>query len=219
VILTKGKLLLLGLTKASTFFSMFAALGVYWVEYGFWFGFGLVASIYLHEMGHVMALTRYGVEASAPLFVPGLGAFIRLKQEFHDPRQDARVALAGPLWGLIAALVCAGLYAAVRQPVFLALAHFGALINLFNLIPIWQLDGGRVFRSLNRPERWLAVTALATAWAATEDGLLLLMTIAGAIRTTVDRPSPRADRGALAQYIALLAMLATLAHSPYFKPL
>ncbi len=217
VIMGKGKLLLLGLTKTSTFLSMFASVGVYWVEFGFPFALGLVLSIYVHEMGHVFALSRYGVSASAPLFVPGLGAFIRLKQEFHSPRQDARVALAGPLWGLGAAVVCLVLHALLRYPVLLVLAHFGALINLFNLIPIWQLDGGRVFRTLNRPERWLAVTALATAWAVTGDGLLILLTAAGAFRAAIDRPSPESDRSATAQYIGLVAALSFLAYAPAFQ--
>jgi Zn-dependent protease len=169
VVFSKAKLLLLGLTKASTFLSMFAMVGVYWTAFGFWFALGLVLSIYVHEMGHVAALTRYGVPATAPLFIPGLGAVIRLKQGFTDPRQDARVGLAGPIWGLGAAVICALVFVATQQKVWAALAQFGALINLFNLMPIWQLDGGRAFRSMNRPQRWLAATSVATAWAITED--------------------------------------------------
>jgi Zn-dependent protease len=217
MVLSKAKLLLLGLTKASTFLTMFAAVGVYWTRFGFWFALGFVLSIYVHEMGHVAALTRYGVRATAPLFIPGLGAVIRLKQEFTDPRQDARVALAGPIWGLGAALFCAIAFALSRQPIWAALAQFGALINLFNLIPIWQLDGGRVFRSLNRPQRWLAVTALATAWAITEDGLLMLLMIVGAGRTVFDKPCDRPDRGALTQYIGLVAALSLMAYSPHLR--
>ena len=182
MVLGKAKLLLLGLTKASTFLSMFAWVGVYWAAFGLWFAVGLVLSIYVHEMGHVAMLTRYGIPASAPLFIPGLGAVIRLKQGFIDPRQDARVGLAGPVWGLGAALFCALVFVATGEKVWAALAQFGALINLFNLMPIWQLDGGRAFRSLNRPQRWLAATALATAWALTEDGLVLLIMLVAAAR-------------------------------------
>lgn len=217
-ILGKGKLLLLGLTKAGTFFSMFAAVGVYWTAFGFWFALGLVLSIYVHEMGHVAALSRYGVRASAPFFVPGVGAFVRLRQDFHDPRQDARVALAGPIWGLGAALLCALVYAATNEPIWKALAQFGALINLFNLMPIWQLDGGRVFRSLSRPQRWLAVAALATAWTITEDGILMLLVIVGAFRAAMDSTRPAPDRGALIQYVGLVAALSYLAFAPMFQP-
>jgi Zn-dependent protease len=216
-VLTKGKLLLLGLTKASTFLSMFAAVGVYWAHFGLWFAVGLVLSIYVHEMGHVAALARYGIPASAPLFIPGLGAFIRLKQGFVDARQDARVGLAGPIWGLGAALACGLLYVLTGQAIFAALAQFGALINLFNLMPIWQLDGGRAFRSLNRPQRWLAATGLATAWAITEDGLVLLLMIVAAGRALLDRPSDRPDRGALIQYLVLVAALSFLAYSPLLR--
>ena len=169
--ITKAKFLLLGLTKASTLFSMLAAFGVYWTVFGGWFALGLVLSIYVHEMGHVAALVRYGVPATAPLFIPGVGAVIRLQQSFIDPREDARVGLAGPIWGCAAALVCAATYLVTDEPLWGALARVGAWINLFNLTPIWQLDGSRAFHSLTRPQRWLAVTAVAFAWAFTGDGI------------------------------------------------
>ena len=102
-VLTKGKLVLAGLTKSGTFFSMALAFGVYWTAFGWKFALGLVASIYIHEMGHVAALHRLGIQASAPMFIPGVGAFVRLGQYPVDAREDARVGLAGPLWGLVAA--------------------------------------------------------------------------------------------------------------------
>ncbi|MFO0888863.1 MAG: site-2 protease family protein [Isosphaeraceae bacterium] len=216
-LLGKAKLLLLGLTKASTFLSMFAMVGVYWTQFGLWFALGLVVSIYVHEMGHVAALTRYGVPASAPLFIPGLGAVIRLKQDFTDPRQDARVGLAGPIWGLGAAIFCAVLFLLTEHKLWAALAQFGALINLFNLMPIWQLDGGRAFRSLNRPQRWLAAASLATVWAVTEDGLALLIMIVAAARALLDRPNDRPDRPSLVWYVGLVAALSFLAYSPYLR--
>jgi Zn-dependent protease len=209
-LLTKAKFLLLGLTKASTFLSMFLAFGVYWTAFGGPFALGLVLSIYIHEMGHVAALLRYGVAASAPLFVPGLGAFIRLNQAFSDPRQDARVGLAGPIWGMAAALVCAGVFALTRQPLWGALAHVGGLINLFNLLPIWQLDGGRAFRSLSRAQRWLALAGVATVWAITSEGLLVLLMLAGAARAALDKSESKPDAAILVQYIGLVAILSGL---------
>ncbi len=112
--LTKAKFLLLGLTKASTFLSMFLSMGVYWAAFGWKFALGLVLSIYVHEMGHVASLLRYGVKASPPLFVPGLGAMVRLRQSFTSPREDARVGLAGPLWGLGAAVFCYAVFLATQ---------------------------------------------------------------------------------------------------------
>jgi Zn-dependent protease len=214
VLLTKGKILLLGLTKASTFLSMFVSVGVYWTVFGGWFALGLVLSIYVHEMGHVVALMRYGIHAGAPLFVPGLGAFIRLRQELTDPKQDARVGLAGPMWGLGTALVCLAAYVLTQQPIWAALAQFGALINLFNLLPIWHLDGGRAFRSLNRSQRWLAVAAIAAAWAITDFGLLLLLLVGGAARTFMDKPSDKPDAGVLGQYAVLVWALSALSRLP-----
>ncbi|TMI71516.1 MAG: site-2 protease family protein, partial [Bacillati bacterium ANGP1] len=70
-VLTKAKLLLLGLTKAGTFFSMLLSAGLYWTIWGWKFAFGLVLSIYIHEMGHVQALQRNGIKATAPMFIPG----------------------------------------------------------------------------------------------------------------------------------------------------
>jgi len=97
-LLTKAKLLLFGLTKAGTLFSMLLSAGVYWTIWGWKFAIGIVLSIYVHEMGHVQALQRYGIKATPPMFIPGVGAVIRLKQYPATPREDARVGLAGPLW-------------------------------------------------------------------------------------------------------------------------
>jgi hypothetical protein len=91
LVLTKGKLLLLGLTKLSTFASMLAFFGVYWSLYGWKFALGFVLSIYIHEMGHVMALRKYNIAASAPMFVPFLGAFVRMRQYPSTVGEDARV--------------------------------------------------------------------------------------------------------------------------------
>ena len=213
-LLTKGKLLLLGLTKASTFFSMFAMMGVYWTVFGGWLAVGLVLSIYVHEMGHVFALMRYGVKASAPLFIPGLGAVVLLKQSLVDPKQDARVGLAGPIWGTAAALVCAGVYQLTSVPIWAALAKLGAYINLFNLIPFWQLDGARAFRSLNRSQRWLAIASIATAWALTDQGMLVLLLAVGVWHTIADKPANGTDPPIVAQYAILVMILSALSQLP-----
>ena len=210
MVLSKAKFLVLGLTKAGTFFSMFAFLGLYWAAFGWWFALGLVLSIYIHEMGHVAALLRYGIKASAPLFIPGLGAVIRLQQTLGDPRQDARVGLAGPLWGLGAAVASYGVFLASREPVWAAVARMGALINLFNLMPIWQLDGGRAFRAFSRPQRWLAATAIAVAWSLTDEGLLLLILLVAGFRAAFDKPSARPDGRSLVLYVGLVAILSAM---------
>ena len=120
---------------------MLLSFGVYWTMFGWPLALGLVLSIYIHEMGHMFALTRYGVKTTAPMFIPGIGALIRMQQPLGDPRQDARIGLAGPLWGLGAALAAGGLNLATGLPIFLVIARLGAFINLFNLLPFGSLDG------------------------------------------------------------------------------
>ena len=158
--LGKAKFLLMGLTKLPTLLSMLAWVGVYWSIWGWKFALGMGVSIYIHEMGHVWMLRRYGIRATAPMFIPGFGALVRLQQHPATVIEDARIGLAGPMWGLGAAAACFGLYHATGEQFWGALAQFGAIINLFNLIPIWQLDGGRGFRSLTRGQRWLAAIAV-----------------------------------------------------------
>jgi len=208
--LSKIKLLLLGLTKASTLFSMFLTMGVYWTLWGWPFAVGLVLSIYVHEMGHVAALVRYGIKADAPMFIPGLGAVIRARQHLSNPREDAQVGLAGPLWGLGAALACWGASFATGRPIFGGLAKVGAFINLFNLLPLWQLDGGRAFNAFSRKHRWLATVVLSVLWATTEEGLLLILTLGGAYRAAVDKAPAESDVLSLAEYLGLAVVLALM---------
>jgi Zn-dependent protease len=209
-LLTKGKLLLLGLTKASTVFSMVLSLGVYWAVWGWKFALGLVGSIYVHEMGHVAALNRYGIKASAPMFIPGLGAFITAKQPLHSEREEAMVGLMGPVWGLGAALATLGLWRATGEPFYGVIAKVGAWINLFNLIPVWQLDGAHGFRAMSRVHRIVAAVAIAGAFAATREGLLILLLIAAAA-TVFGQQARQPDRRAVLLYVGLVGVLALIA--------
>jgi Zn-dependent protease len=212
-VLTKGKFLLLGLTKATTLFSMLLSFGVYWTQWGAWFALGVVVSIYIHEMGHVAALRRYGVAASAPMFIPGLGALVRLKQSHLGARVNARVGLAGPVWGTAAALAAFAIGRVTGSPLWIAIAHVGAWINLFNLLPIWQLDGNRGFASLVRMHRWCATGSLALAWWLWPDGLLILLVIAAVVRSASSDAPIESDNAALASYVGLVLTLSLLGHA------
>lgn len=211
LVLFKGKMLLVGLTKASTFSSMLLSFGVYWTIFGWPLALGLVISIYIHEMGHVVALMRYGVKATAPMFIPGLGAVVRLRQSLDDPRQNARVGMAGPVWGLAAALGAWVLNLATGLPVFLAIANLGAMINLFNLLPFASLDGGRAFQSMSQSQRWLAVLGLGVIMSLTNgnevSGLLALLMIGGVFTTLAGKAPKAADRPGLASYLLIAAAL------------
>ncbi len=209
-VLAKGKLLLLGFTKLSTLFSMLLSLGVYWTAYGWRFAAGLVISIYIHEMGHVAWLRRYGLKAEAPLFIPGFGAFVKIKQSFDNPHQDARVGLAGPVSGLVTALLAYGISIGMHWPSWAAIAKVGAWINLFNLIPVWQLDGNRGFNALTRSERLAVLVVTASLWFVAREGMLLLILLLGASRTFREKGATEDDPIAFSQYVILLVSLTGL---------
>ncbi len=211
--LGKLKLLLLGLTKATTFLSMFAFFGLYWTQFGWALAAGLVVSIYIHEMGHVAALRRAGVAAGAPVFIPGFGALVLLKEHIDDPVQDARMGLAGPIWGLGAGLAAYAVYAYTRAPIWEAIAHLTGYINLFNLLPVWQLDGARGFHALSGRQRWLVAIALAAAFLITSQGLLLVLAAVAAFRALQPGAS-RPHAPTLAWFLVLIAGLSALATIP-----
>jgi Zn-dependent protease len=209
-LLTKGKLLLFGLSKVSTFSTMLLSIGAYWTLYGWWFAIGLVLAIYVHEMGHVYALRQFGFAASAPTFVPFLGAFVRMKQHPVSASEDARVGLAGPIWGTAAAIALFAAYYATGSGMLAAIAHFAAWLNLFNLLPVWQLDGGRGMRALDRRQRIILVCVMVATWAVTREGfLIVLAALAGYRLATKDWPAS-GDSKALLQFCSLIVVLGAL---------
>jgi Zn-dependent protease len=183
---------------------------VYWALYGWALALGVVLSIYVHEMGHVAMIRRYGFPASAPMFIPGLGAFIQLRGVRLPPIPDARVGLAGPVYGLGAALAALGAYYVSGVKVWGVIAHFGAWINLFNLIPVWQLDGSRGLHSLARSQRGLVLMAAATLWLLTSNPMLLLIAIGCGYRMFTRDWQAEPDHTGLAQFLALLTLLAAV---------
>lgn len=214
-VLTKGKLLILGLTKGGTLLSMFVSLGVYWQAFGWKWAVGVVASIYVHEMGHVAMLRHYGIPATAPMFIPGVGAVIRSRFYPQDVVAQARVGLAGPIWGLGAALTCYIIYQLTGQAAWGAIAEIGAGLNLFNLAPVWQLDGAHAFKALTREHRWIVVLAIAGAWALRRPtGVLLLvfllLFICAVIAAFSREAPPQADRRTLLEFAMLIAALTAL---------
>jgi Zn-dependent protease len=209
-LLTKGKLLLLGLTKASTVFSMLLSFGVYWTAWGMWFALGVVLSIYVHEMGHIAALRRFGIPATAPMFVPGLGAFIRLRAQRLSPREDARIGLAGPMWGLGAAGLAFAIGVAGGGPMWMAIARTGAWINAFNLLPVWQLDGNRGIAAIARNDRWLVAAAFVAGWTVAGDGLFVLLALTAVVRIFSQDAPESSDRAVLAKFGFLVLALAAI---------
>jgi Zn-dependent protease len=151
------------LLKFKFLFSMFVSAGFYVWLGGWWFGIGLIVLLFVHEMGHVIEAKRQGLPVSVPVFIPFMGALITMKQMPHNAWREARLALAGPLLGSAAALALYLLGAAYDSQQLKALAFLGFLINLFNLLPVIPLDGGRITAALH-PALWflgfLALLAL-----------------------------------------------------------
>jgi Zn-dependent protease len=150
----KALLLLLPKLKLlTTSGSMLVSVAAYSLIWGWRFAIGFVVLLLVHEMGHVIQLRREGIPASAPLFIPFLGAVVGAKSLGDDAVAEARVGLAGPVLGTLGAAACIPLYHATGNDLFRALAFTGFFLNLFNLLPVVPLDGGRAMAAM-APWMW-----------------------------------------------------------------
>jgi Zn-dependent protease len=150
----KAVILLLPKIKVfSTAGTMAVSLAAYAWIWGWQFGAGFIALLFVHEMGHVIALRREGIRASAPMFVPFLGAAISARSLGNDALAEARVGLAGPILGSVGAVACIPLWHATGNDLWRALAFTGFFLNLFNLLPVVPLDGGRAMAAI-APAMW-----------------------------------------------------------------
>src|SRR5213594_1317943 len=157
VLLAKAKSLIFLLPKLkllTTFGSMVVSIAAYGLLFGLPFAVGFVLLLFLHEIGHVIQLRREGIKASAPMFIPFLGAVISAKSMGRDAAAEARVGLAGPVLGSVASLVPLVLWLATGSDFWRALAYIGFFLNLINLLPVLPLDGGRAMAALS-PWIWL----------------------------------------------------------------
>jgi Zn-dependent protease len=156
--LAKFKAILLLLPKLkllTTAGTMLVSVAAYAVIWGFPFAAGFVVLLLVHEMGHVIALRREGIKASAPMFIPFLGAMITARSLGDNALAEARVGLAGPILGSIGSAACIIVYHATGNDIWRALAFTGFFLNLFNLLPVLPLDGGRAMAAM-APWMWFA---------------------------------------------------------------
>ena len=173
--------ILLKLKVVTTGVSMLVSIAAYAWIWGLPFAVGFVLLIFVHELGHVIELRRQGVPASAPLFIPFLGAVIGMKQLPDDAWKEARVALAGPILGSIGAVAFWIAGEAADSDVLIRLAFVGFFLNLFNLIPIVPLDGGRAAAALH-PAVWFAGLAMMIALLViSPNPILILIVILGGL--------------------------------------
>ena len=165
-LLAKLKAILLLLPKfklLATAGTMIVSIIAYGSIWGFAFGAGFVLLILVHEMGHVIQLRREGIKASAPIFIPFLGAVIGSRSLGDNALAEARVGLAGPVLGSIGAAVCLVVWHATGDAMWGALAYTGFFLNLFNLIPMVPLDGGRAMAAMS-PWMWAPGSRALRCW-------------------------------------------------------
>ncbi|MEX2252701.1 MAG: site-2 protease family protein [Thermoleophilaceae bacterium] len=218
----KGALLLLPKLKIfTTSASMLVSIGAYALIWGWKFAVGFVLLLLIHEVGHVIQLRREGIEASAPMFIPFLGAAIAAKSLGKDAAAEARVGLAGPILGSLGCLIPVGLYLLTGDELFKALAFVGFFLNLFNLLPVLPLDGGRAMAALTP---WMWVVGFAALIALTfvfPNPIMLLILLFGGMETwrrwkarktpesqKFHRVSPRTRVIVATVYVGLAALLA-----------
>jgi Zn-dependent protease len=180
----KGLLLLVPklklLTTTGTALVSVAAYSLFW---GWTFALGFVVLLFVHEMGHVIQLRREGIKATAPMFVPFLGAFISAKSLGENALAEARVGLAGPIVGSVGAGACLVIGDAANSDFFRALAYIGFFLNLFNLLPVVPLDGGRAMAAM-APWMWfVGLGALVALVLVIPNPILLIIILFAAIET------------------------------------
>jgi Zn-dependent protease len=200
--------------------SMLVSVAAYSLIWGWKFAVGFVLLIFVHEMGHVLQLRREGVKASAPMFIPFMGAVIWAKSLGRNALAEARVGLAGPVLGSVGAAALIPVASATGNDLYTALAFTGFFLNLFNLLPVVPLDGGRAMAALS-PWMWfLGFAGLLALMIAFPNPIILLIVLFGAMETWrrwKERKSPAnreyytvSPRNRLlvaAAYITLIALL------------
>ena len=165
--------------KLKTLATMLLSIGVYATQWGWGFATGFVILILIHEAGHAVAMRREGIPASAPVFIPFVGAFIAMRGRPRNAYVEAKVALGGPLAGSIAAWATLAAGLAFGRPLLVAVGHAAVFLNLFNLIPVSPLDGGRIAGVFTR-SFWIVGYAVGIAVTiVTRSPILVLVMVVG----------------------------------------
>ncbi|MCW2949276.1 MAG: peptidase [Thermoleophilia bacterium] len=184
VLLKFGKIAFIAVKGAKFFgtaISMVVSIGAYALFFGWPFAVGFVLLLFVHELGHAIQLKREGLAAGAPMFIPFLGAMIAMRELPHDAAMEARVGIAGPILGSLGALAVHAAAIALDSDLLLALAFTAYFLNLFNLVPVSPLDGGRIAAALS-PKLWLlGLVLLAGLFFLRPNPVLLLIVVLGGL--------------------------------------
>lgn len=193
VLLTKGKYLI----------SILLFVGLYWGLYGWWFAVGLTGSVLLHEMGHYLMVRRYGFAAELPMFIPGLGAYVKWNAPSVDPGVRAQISLAGPLFGFASGLIAYAIFLSTGHAVWLAVAQFAGWLNLLNLIPVLIFDGAPAMSALGAQGRLAVLLVSVVLFFTLSEYLFLFLAIATAYRL-YKRDFPALPKQGIAYYFIAL---------------
>jgi Zn-dependent protease len=227
----KGVLLLLPKAKfLTTSASALVSVAAYSLIWTWKFALGFVILLFIHEMGHVLQLRREGIKATAPMFIPFLGAAVGMKELPKDAAAEARVGLAGPVLGALGCLIPVALFLLTGDELFQALAYIGFFLNLFNLAPVLPLDGGRAMAALSPwmwVTGWLLLIALMVLY---PNPIILLVALLGGLETyrrwkdrkspeskRYNQVSPRARIAVATVYLGLAALLAVGMDATYLE--
>jgi Zn-dependent protease len=159
--------------------TFFVSVAAYTTIWSWKFALGFTVLILVHELGHVIQLRREGVPATAPLFIPFLGAVVGMKGLPKNAWVEAKVGLAGPVLGTVGAAVCLAAAVALDSDLLRALAYTGFLLNLFNLIPVLPLDGGRAAAAVHPAFWFVGLFAVAVLFFMHGSTILLLIAVLG----------------------------------------
>jgi Zn-dependent protease len=200
--------ILLALLKFKSLFSFVAFFGFYWSLWGPRFGVGFALLILIHEMGHFIDIKRRGLPADMPMFLPGLGAYVKWNALGVSLETRSAISLAGPCAGALAAGICALLWFQTGYGLWAALARTGAWFNALNLIPLWIFDGNSAANALSKLERAVVLVVSAALGYALGEWVFALVAAGMGIRLfTRDAPEERGNAIA-AYFVAVLAALA-----------
>ncbi len=155
VLLLQFKFIAIGLKLFWFAGSFLASVWFYALFWGWKFALVFVLLIGIHEFGHWFTMKFYGVPASLPFFIPGMGALVNMRGTPPSAYHESLIAFAGPATGAFASALCAYIGFSTHEPFWLAAAYMGFFLNLFNLAPVMPLDGGRVVGSIS-PRIWIA---------------------------------------------------------------
>ncbi|MGV3772770.1 MAG: site-2 protease family protein [Verrucomicrobiales bacterium] len=154
--------------------TMILSIFAYSMMFGWHFALGFVLLIFIHEIGHLLAAKKVGLKVSAPMFIPFMGALISLKEAPRNAWIEAQIGIGGPILGSIGSALCIPLFYWTGNYLFLALAYTGFFLNLFNLVPIGFLDGGRIVTVLS-PWLWLVGAVIMLYLLVTDFNFLVLL--------------------------------------------